>query len=127
MDHFTDEKAVGVSKVLVIEATIGPFSSVLARAASHSGPAPNLPIFASRVALVCPRAVADRRAAPRPAERRSASPRGVREPRRAARRRWLCRHRPNLAPLRPSARAICHEGSGPGAWLAWRRPLHGLA
>ena len=39
MDHFTDEKAVGVSKVLVIEATIGPFSSVLARAETEeSGP-----------------------------------------------------------------------------------------
>src|ERR1700730_3127906 len=48
--YFTDEKVVGVNIVLVIEATIGPFSSVLARAASHSGSAPNLPIFASRSA-----------------------------------------------------------------------------
>src|SRR5260370_18255281 len=50
LGYFTDENGVGVSNVLVIEATIGPFFSVSARAASHSGSTPNLPIFASRSA-----------------------------------------------------------------------------
>src|ERR1700739_3084478 len=48
--HLTDESEVGARNELVIEATIGPFFSVSARAFSHSGSAPNLPIFASRSA-----------------------------------------------------------------------------
>src|SRR4029077_9614110 len=49
-DYFTDEKLVGARKLLAIEATIGPFFSVSARAFSHSGSAPNAPNFCSRSA-----------------------------------------------------------------------------
>ena len=50
LEEFTDENEVGVSSVLVIEATIGPFFSVSARAFSQSGSAPNAPNFCSRSA-----------------------------------------------------------------------------
>jgi hypothetical protein len=48
--HFTDEKLVGCRKELTTFATIGPFFSVSARAACHSGSAWNAFHFFSRSA-----------------------------------------------------------------------------
>src|SRR5690348_5718613 len=48
--YFTEENEVGARNWLVIEATIGPASSVLARAESHSGSAPKAAILVSRSA-----------------------------------------------------------------------------